>query len=154
MHFCAISHRVRDINISSVRSPKNRIRSRSTISHWQNSMANVRIYKWLPQIFALAPRLKDIKMLILMPFDGKCQKYKKGIFTCLIFAKVWDVLTIFTYWQADRQTVTQTHRHTEMENPMATGKILPKNWNYLLTYLERSGSVMQNSRLKSARCGW
>ena len=66
-HFCASCYRFRIFFILFLPS-KSKLRSRSTISQWHHSMANVKIYKGLPHIFALALTVSKILTLQIFTF--------------------------------------------------------------------------------------
>ena len=74
--FYASSHRFRDVNILNVWPSKSRSRSQSTSLAMKHLIVNVKIYNWLPHIFALAHTVWKILIFILLP--SKCRSRSRS----------------------------------------------------------------------------
>ena len=76
-----------------------------TISKSHHSMANVKIYKCLPRIYALALTVSEVKIIHFLFSKSRSRianvKATKVIFTFFIIAKIWPVRTKVTEKQTD-----------------------------------------------------
>ena len=130
-HFYASSYRYRDMTMNNVWPSKSRTRSRSTIL---TMMANVKIYRYLPHIFAIALTVSEIwQFLIFCSSKSRSRSWSiflqwhylmanTKIYKCLslIFesaltvslanAKIWKS-PFFTSCANDCNTHKDTHKH-------------------------------------------